>query len=127
MSLRKFVATLAMTTLVFAIGCGGGKEVPDYGDDVDEVEEAPAAGSTAAAGIVVGTTAASEADSALTAEVAWEEERADSSTGGADGGAAHNGPTVSDSAASNQPIAHARAQRIMKTSWSDGNATLRHP
>jgi hypothetical protein len=50
MTLKKFVATLSTTAVFLAAGCGAGKEVPDYGDDVDEVEEAPAstAGGTAA-------------------------------------------------------------------------------
>ncbi|MGZ8711007.1 MAG: hypothetical protein ACXW28_12365, partial [Thermoanaerobaculia bacterium] len=50
MALNKFVSMLAALTLVAAVGCGGGKEVPDYGDDEDEVIEQPAAGDTAAAG-----------------------------------------------------------------------------
>ena len=53
MTLKKFVSTLAAPALVFTMACGGGKEVPDYGDDIDEVEEAPAAtaaGDTAAPG-----------------------------------------------------------------------------
>lgn len=45
--MRKFVALLATFTLVAAVGCGGGKEVPDYGDGEDDIIEAPAAGGTA--------------------------------------------------------------------------------
>ncbi len=49
MTLRKFVSMIAGLALIAAVACGGGKEVPDYGDDEDDVIEQPAAGDTAAA------------------------------------------------------------------------------
>ena len=36
MTLRKFVSMIAAVSLVAAVGCGGGKDVPDYGDDDDD-------------------------------------------------------------------------------------------
>ncbi|HUP47401.1 MAG TPA: carboxypeptidase regulatory-like domain-containing protein [Thermoanaerobaculia bacterium] len=43
MTLKKFATMLSAAALVLAFGCGGGKEVPDYGDGIDDViEEAPA-------------------------------------------------------------------------------------
>ena len=61
MTLKKFVSTLSITALLVA--CGGGKEVPDYGDDIDEVEEAPAA-STAGGGAPAAAAPAAVANAA---------------------------------------------------------------
>ncbi|HEU4520552.1 MAG TPA: carboxypeptidase regulatory-like domain-containing protein [Thermoanaerobaculia bacterium] len=48
--MKKFLGLLFATTLVAALGaCGGGKEVPDYGDDIDDEVEQPAAGTAAGA------------------------------------------------------------------------------
>ena len=48
--MKKFLGLLFATTLLAALAsCGGGKEVPDYGDDIDDEVEQPAAATAAGA------------------------------------------------------------------------------
>ena len=48
--MKKSMTLLCTILLLLALGCGGGKEVPDYGDNVDDViDETPAAGTAGTA------------------------------------------------------------------------------
>src|SRR5688572_17102420 len=62
--MRKFVTLLATLTLVVAVGCGGGKEVPDYGDGEDDIIEAPTTGDTAGTAAPAAATPAAVAGAA---------------------------------------------------------------